>query len=115
MRLSRKYFNNYTALCSNILKAATDSDWGGNTTLRKSITGLVIKLLGGCIYYKTKFQTTIALSSTEAEFVAATETAKSILYIQRILKEIGTEQQHANIIHIDNNGALNMANQKQPT
>ena len=98
-----------------VLKAATDSDWGGDTSHRKSITGLVIKLAGGCIYYKTKFQTTIALSSTEAEFVAATETAKSLIYIRTILKEIGIEQQHASILHIDNNGALNMANQQQPT
>ena len=100
---------------SGKLKAATDSDWGGDTKHRRSITGLVIKLAGGCIYYKSKFQPTIALSSTEAEFVAATDTAKSILYIRSILKEIGLEQKNASIIYIDNNGALNMANQQQPT
>ena len=64
-----------------LLKTATDSDWGGDTTHRKSVTSFVVKLAGGAVYYKSKFQTTIALSSCEAEFVAATETGKAILYI----------------------------------
>ena len=97
------------------LKAATDSDWGGDTTHRKSVTGFVIKLAGGSIYYKSKFQVTIALSSCEAEFVAATKTGKVLLYVQTILEEIGLAQDNATILHIDNNGALNMANQSQPT
>ena len=97
------------------LKSATDSDWGGDSMHRKSVTGFVIKLAGGSIYYKSKFQVTIALSSCEAEFVAATETGKAILYIQTILEEIGIPQNDATILHIDNNGALNMANQSQPT
>jgi hypothetical protein len=97
------------------LKSATDSDWGGDTKHRKSVTGFVIKLAGGAIYYKSRFQKTIALSSCEAEFVAATDTAKAILYIRTILEEIGVNQMDATTLHIDNNGALNMANQGQPT
>jgi hypothetical protein len=100
---------------SDILKAATDSDWGGDSQHRKSVTGFIIKLAGGCVYYKSRFQPTIALSSTEAEFVAATDTGKAILYIRTILAELGMEQKDATILHIDNNGALNMANQQQPT
>ena len=65
-------------------KSAVDSDWGGDTTHRKSVTGYVIKLAGGAVYYKTRFQDTIALSSTEAEFAAATDAGKSILYVRTI-------------------------------
>ena len=75
----------------------------------------MIKLAGGCVYYKSEFQPTIALSSTEAKFVAATEISKALLYVRTILHEIGMPQTDATIIHIDNNGALNMANQQQPT
>ena len=74
-----------------------------------------IQILISLIYYKSKYQPTIALSSTEAEFVAATETAKALLYVRTIMQEIGMTQDKATIIHIDNNGALNMANQHQPT
>ena len=97
------------------LKCATDSDWGGDSKHRKSVTGYVIKLAGAAIYFKSRFQQTIALSSCEAEFVAATDSGKAILYIRTILEEIGVPQQQATILHIDNNGALNMANQSQPT
>ena len=72
-------------------------------------------MAGGAIYYKTRFQPTIALSSTEAEFVAATDAGKSILYVRTILEELGLHQKDATVLYIDNNGALNMANQGQPT
>ena len=100
---------------SSTLKEASDSDWGGDTTHRRSMTGFIIKLAGGAIYYKSKYQPTIALSSTEAEFVAATEAGKAILYIRTILEELNISQKDATILHVDNNGALNMANQRQPT
>ena len=100
---------------ASLLRAATDSDWGGDTKHRKSVTGYVMKLAGGAIYYKSRFQPTIALSSTEAEFVAATDAGKTILYIRTILEELGLEQKDATILYIDNDGALNMANQGQPT
>ena len=67
------------------------------------------------MYYKTKFQQTVALSSTEAEFAAACEAAKIILYIRSILQDIGIEQNVATTLYEDNQGALLMANSGQPT
>jgi hypothetical protein len=43
------------------------------------MTGMVLVLSGGAIGYKSKLQSIIAHSSTEAEFVAACDTAKMIL------------------------------------
>lgn len=82
----------------NTLFRAVDSDFAGDTTHRKSVSGIVLRLAGGTIFYKetifykTKYQDTIALSSTEAEFMAASEAGKYILYISTILKEIGLPQ-----------------------
>ncbi len=95
---------------SDKIHGTVDSDWGGDTTHRKSVTGIVIKYAGGTIFYKTKFQETIALSSTEAEFTAACDARKSILYIRSILDEINVPQDEATTLFIDNNGALLMAN-----
>ena len=97
------------------MHGTVDSDWGGDTTHRKSVTGIIIKFCGGTIYYKTKFQDTIALSSTEAEFTAACDAGKAILYIRSILDEIGIPQDEATTLFIDNNGALLMGNAQQPT
>ena len=99
----------------DVLYSAVDSDFAGDTTHRKSVSGICIKLAGGVILYKTKYQPTIALSSTEAEFNAAVEAGKHILNIRSILEEIGLSQSDATILYEDNQGALLMANAQRPT
>ena len=88
------------------LNAAVDSDYAGDQTHRKSVTGISLQLAGDTILYKTEFQDTIALSSTEAEFTAAAEAGKFIKYVRFILDEIGLDQKHATILYEDNQGAL---------
>ena len=97
------------------MHAYVDSDWGSDRTHRRSVTGLVVMLAGGVIAYKSKYQPTIALSSTEAEFTAASETGKTILYLRSILHELGFSQYLPTILFEDNTGALHMANAQQPT
>jgi hypothetical protein len=60
--------------------------------------------------YKTKYQDTISLSTTEVEFTAACNAGKSILYVRSILDEIQLPQDQATVLLIDNNGALMMGN-----
>ena len=74
-----------------------------------------MKMAGGVVYYKTRFQPTVALSSTEAEFIAACDAAKTILYVRSILEDVGIEQNKATTLFEDNQGALLMANAGQPT
>jgi len=97
------------------MTAFVDSDWAGDTQHRKSITGLAVMFAGSVIAYKSKIQQTIALSSTEAEFVAACEAGKMILYLRTILEEMNIDQNEATILYEDNQGALMMANAQQPT
>ena len=70
---------------------------------------------GGCVLYRSKLQTTIALSSTQAEFAAACDAGKCILYVRSLLDEIGIIQSTATTCYIDNNGTLPMVNAQQPT
>jgi hypothetical protein len=97
------------------MHAYVDSDWGSDRTHRRSVTGLVIMLAGGVITYKSKYQPTIALSSTEAEFTAASEAGKTTLYLRSILHELGFSQYLPTLLYEDNTGALHMANAQQPT
>jgi hypothetical protein len=92
-----------------------DSDWATNTKKRTFMTGMVIMYAGGAIGYKSKFQTVFAYSSTEAEFVAACDTAKMILFYRSLMEDIGLPQNDATVLFEDNNGALLMANTQQPT
>jgi len=92
-----------------------DSDWGSDTTHQKSITSVLIMFAGGAVGYRCKHQDTIAHSSTEAEFTAACDAGKMILFFRSLLYDLGIEQEQAMVLYEDNNGALLMANTQQPT
>ncbi len=57
----------------------TDSDWAGLKDRRKSMGGYAFLLFGGPISHQSKQQATIALSSTEAEYIATIEAGKEAL------------------------------------
>lgn len=48
----------------------SDADWAGDTKSRKSTSGLIITLAGSPVIFASSQQPIVALSSTEAEFVA---------------------------------------------
>ena len=97
------------------LYTAVDSDHASDTGHRRSVSGVCIKLAGGLVLYKSIFQKSISLSSTEAEFYAAVSAGKYILYIRSIMSEIGLEQYEATTLYEDNQGALLMAQAGKPT
>ena len=51
--------------------AYSDADWAGDPDSRKSTTGYVVYAAGGPIAWQSKLQTTIAVSTMEAEYMAA--------------------------------------------
>ena len=95
---------------SNNLIGSVDSDWANDFNERRSISGIVFYLAGGAVHYKTRILEDVAHSSTEAEFVAANEAGKMAKYLRTILQQIGSPQENATIIFIENTGALMMAN-----
>jgi dUTPase len=97
------------------IAAYVDSDHAADSSHRRSVTGLHVTIAGGTILYKSRFQQTVAQSSTEAEFMAAAEAGRYVLYLRTILQQIGLEQHHATIMYEDNQGALLMAQAGQPT
>jgi len=57
-----------------------DSDWGGDRTDRKSISGYVGLIDGGAVSWGSKKQTSVSLSTVEVEFIAASTAVKEILW-----------------------------------
>jgi len=109
------YLDDNTPNTDHHLYGYVDSDWGTDSVHRKSITGIVLLFAGGAVGYRCKYQDVIAHSSTEAEFTAACDAGKMILFFRSLLDELGIEQTQATILFEDNNGALMMANAQQPT
>ena len=101
----------------NIYSVHVDASYSNDIAHRKSVTDINItgRLAGGTISYKTKFQDIIALSSTEAEFIAVCDAGKNCLYIRSILEDLEIPQDKATIIYTDNKRAIAMANAGRPT
>ena len=72
-------------------------------------------LTGVAVYYKTCLQPTVALSSTEAEFVNMANAGKASLYIRWILEELGLIQTDPTPICADITGTIHLANAQKPT
>ncbi|XP_006593273.1 uncharacterized protein LOC114379003 [Glycine soja] len=68
----------------------TDSDWAGSTNDRKSTSGYVFLLGNKAISWASKKQTTVALSSAEAEYMTATSAACEATWLRKILQDSKT-------------------------
>ncbi|KAM8701348.1 hypothetical protein ACLKA7_001844 [Drosophila subpalustris] len=73
------------------LYGVVDADWGGNLTDRRSYSGQAFLLAGAAISWEARKQRTVALSSTESEYLAMSEAVKEALYLKALLKRIGTD------------------------
>jgi len=62
------------------LRVFVDSDWAGDRVDRKSISGFVVMFEGGTVSWGSKKQMSVALSTVEAEFIAASMAVKEILW-----------------------------------
>ncbi len=98
-----------------IAVAYGDSDWATCVKTRRSFSGICIQLAGGTIAYKTKFQPTVALSSTEAEFMAACDVGRISLFIRSVLWDLDIPQEAATVAYEDNDGCTAMGNAQKPT
>jgi hypothetical protein len=58
-----------------VMKVFVDADWGASEN-RRSIGGYIVILAGGAISWSCKKQGSVALSSTEAEYMALVQSAK---------------------------------------
>ncbi|KAH9648891.1 hypothetical protein KPL70_025781 [Citrus sinensis] len=66
-----------------------DSDYAGDLNRRRSLTGYLFMLNGCLINWKANLQHIVALSTTEAEFTAATEAAKEAIWLKGLITELG--------------------------
>jgi hypothetical protein len=86
----------------------SDANWGGEEG-RESVSGFVGTPAGGAVTYSSKKQPTVALSSTESEYMALLHALKELIWLLRFLREIGYDIDNQNVIFCDNQGAIALA------
>lgn len=74
-----------------IVKGYVDSDCAGDLDKSKSTTGYVFTLIGGAVSWVSKLQSVVANSTTEAEYVAATQASKEAVWLKMIMEELEHE------------------------
>src|SRR6266853_6537919 len=73
------------------LLAYADSDWASDPITRKSTSGYVVKLAGAVFSWNTHAQKTVALSSTEAEYMSLSDTSHQLVCVINLFSELGIE------------------------
>ncbi|KAE9018956.1 hypothetical protein PF005_g5802 [Phytophthora fragariae] len=63
----------YDGLLGTELESYYDADWTGNRDDRRSVSGMILMLCGAPVVWHSTFQKTVALSSTEAEYMALSD------------------------------------------
>ncbi|KAH0716573.1 hypothetical protein KY285_012604 [Solanum tuberosum] len=82
----------HSAAVKWILRYLKDSDLGGNLDNSKSTSDYLITFGGGAISWQSRLHKCIALSTTEAEYIAITEGAKELLWMKEFIKDLDFEQ-----------------------
>ena len=89
----------------NQVQLFADADFSRNPDIKKSRSGFVIFLNGGAIAWKSKLQTRIAMSTTEAELYAMYAGVEQVLWFREFLGQLGFPQGSVPC-HEDNSGLI---------
>ena len=97
------------------LTAFSDANWGTCPIDRKSYTGFVILFADAAICWESRKQRCVALSSTDAEFVALSECVRTTRFIAQLMQEILLCQLPPVPTYCDNRNAVLLAKEQGPS
>jgi len=84
----------------------SDSDWA----VKHSTSGYVFMMNQAALSWGSKKQVSVALSSCEAEIVAASEAAKEAIHLSRLARELGLSETDGPVdLSVDNKSAIEVA------
>ncbi|BFG38701.1 hypothetical protein CerSpe_249750 [Prunus speciosa] len=92
------------------IEGFTDADWAGNRTDRRSTSGYFTFVGGNLVTWRSKKQKVCSLSSAEAEYQSMVHGICEMLWIRKLLKELGFMAKDAMKLYCDNQAAIDIAN-----
>uniref|UniRef100_A0A2N9GFK1 CCHC-type domain-containing protein n=1 Tax=Fagus sylvatica TaxID=28930 RepID=A0A2N9GFK1_FAGSY len=93
---------------TNSVVGYVDADYACEVDDRRSTTGYVFTLSGGPICWKSTLQSIVAMSTTEAEYMAVAEAAKEVLWLKGLVKELSLNQGGVQM-HCDSQSVIYLA------
>ena len=94
----------------SVLDGYSDADLGGDPETRRSTSGYAFRLSGGAIScWSSRRQPIAALSTMQAEYIAASDWSREAVWLRTLLQELGYTQTGPTLLHCDNESAINLA------
>lgn len=94
---------------NNQLTGFSDADWTSDVDKKHRCTGYVFKLSNGAISWSSKRQPTVALSSTEAEYLALSAALQEATWLKNLGQDLDSDFETPIKIGCDNQSALALA------
>jgi hypothetical protein len=88
----------------------TDSDFANDNASRLSVSGGVAFLCGAPVLWLCRTQRMVTLSTAGAETVALTDMMKEVIWLRRLLRDLGYPQESPTQVRVDNTAAIAIAN-----
>jgi hypothetical protein len=88
-----------------VLIAYSDADWGGDVD-RKSTSGARHYFVDDLVHWTSKKQGCVALSTAEAEYVAASSCAQDVIWLLGVLCDLNYQQREPTVIFEANTAAI---------
>ena len=99
----------YKSATSIQLKGYTNADWADYKADRRSTSGFVFSLRSGAISWSSKKQPTVTLSSREAKYRDVAVAACEVVWLKRILKDLGVPIKDLIPLYCDNMSSVYVA------
>lgn len=98
-------------LNSELIKGFVDADWGGDTITRKSTTGYCFQIFDCTVSWCSKQQSCVALSSTEAEYIALSQCVSEACWFKNLLIELNilNDKNESVLLYEDNQSAIRVS------
>lgn len=90
------------------LLAYSDADYAGDLQMRRSTTGYVLRFASGTVSWNSQRQQAVALSTTDAEYMAACQISKEIVWMKRLIKELLNVEDIQTTLFMDNQSAISL-------
>ena len=86
----------------------SDADFAGDEVTGRSTTGVIATFAEGAVSWTSQLQKTTALSTTEAEIIAASEGAKELVWLNRLSELLSDFARKTPVLYIDNASAIKL-------
>ena len=98
-----------------VVNGYTDASFQTDKDDFRSQSGFVFCLIGGAVSWKSSKQETVADSTTEAEYIAASEAAKKAIWIKKFISELGVVPSASSSVDLycDNSGSIAQAKESR--